>query len=167
MDLSAEIDAWLEGKTEYVPEIESEELYEHLLQTAKRELAACLLQRAPMIIADEMRRGRTRARSAARRSGPARAFAEDTAEGPPTVDLWLVPFRVDADNRQKVLGEMVGADHMFVADQYTQSALSAEVEAAFHRAVAKKVGMQKTSDVFDPDTYTALRDSLRRGTKAA
>jgi len=74
-----------------------------------------------------------------------------------SVDVFSQRFVIDHDNMWRRLGEMTGKDHLFVADQYTKTGRRALMEAAFHRAIAKRVGDRRTDEVFGPDELTELR----------
>jgi hypothetical protein len=56
---------------------------------------------------------------------------------------------------------MTAADCVYVASGYEASARRARMEAAFHRAVAKKVGpLGRVQDVMDEGTYLRLYQSI-------
>jgi len=77
-----------------------------------------------------------------------------------TTNRFTERYVVDSLNTWKSLGEMTGSDHRFVADRYRDRAASNGLLAKFHEAVAKKVGSQKTSEVFSVATYTELEGSI-------
>jgi len=68
--------------------------------------------------------------------------------------------RVDAEDTQRSIGEMTGADHRFVAAGYEQRATVNQMLAAFHVAVAKKVGGHRTSEVFSEEELLHLYASI-------
>jgi hypothetical protein len=70
---------------------------------------------------------------------------------------------VDADQTRKRAADMTGSEHLFVAENtYQKSANTALMLAAFHRAVAKKVGKKRTADVLSEDQYEAMYLSITR-----
>src|SRR3954468_10136646 len=76
---------------------------------------------------------------------------------PESVSVFAQRFVIDHDNMWRPLGEMTGKDHLFVAEQYTKTGRRALMEAAFHRAIAKRVGDKRTDEVFSADELTELR----------
>lgn len=92
------------------------------------------------MINDRDRSMRARARTAGPRSVFANA-AESYVEGDSTaLAEWLnVPFVVEGGNRKR-LRDMTSDDLCYVADDYRARAKSLAFEAAFLRAIAKKVG---------------------------
>lgn len=98
-------------------------------------------------------------RAHARATGSRSVFAEDAAAG--DVSSWLSTRYVVEDGRRPTLAEMTAADLRYVAGQYDQDAREAKTEAAFMRALAKRVGAGRVSDHFTDEQITALRDSLR------
>lgn len=68
---------------------------------------------------------------------------------------------VIADGSRKPLAELMKNDLIFVADQYDMRAKSNAFEAAFIRALAKKVGARSVGDVFTEAKIAELRESLK------
>ena len=85
-------------------------------------------------------------------------FADDADRG--DVTRWLSTRYVVEDGRRPTLGEMTAADLRFVARSYDDDAKAARMEAAFMRALAKKVGAGRVSDHFSEDQIAALRSGL-------
>jgi hypothetical protein len=156
---------------DFVAPVVAEKLHAHLLETDPdlldgwlRASAVHFLTRA---IGDRDRRERTAARTRA----DARQFrkASEAAEAGDDEGLSVfatVRYVVDGDETRRALGDMTGADHLFVADGYRESASRARMLEAFHRAVAKRVGKRKTSDVFTEAEYQKLYDSITGRTPA-
>lgn len=70
---------------------------------------------------------------------------------------------VDEDQTRKRAADMTGPEHLYVAENtYQRSANTALMLAAFHRAVAKKVGKRRTEDVFSEQQYEDLYISIVR-----
>ena len=71
---------------------------------------------------------------------------------------------IDEDGTRKRAADMTGPEHLFVAEAtYKKSANRALMLAAFHQAVAKKVGKRRTGDVLTEEQYEALYLSITRG----
>lgn len=98
---------------------------------------------------------------------PRRAFAEAarsfTAE-PDAVVLRAFAFEyvIDEQNTRRTVANMTAADCRFVAEQYERTAREAKLESAFHRAVAKKIGVQRVGDVFTEEQYLEMYQSVTR-----
>jgi hypothetical protein len=100
-------------------------------------------------------RERRQARSVA--FGAAREEYEATGDA----GVFAAVMTVTEDNVRKRIGAMTRDDHLYVASRYVHTAKTARMEAAFHRAVAKRLAPgQTTSDVMDETTYLRLRESL-------
>lgn len=99
---------------------------------------------------------RTHARMTASRS----VFrnAAEAAEGgdPEPLGTFLKTVYVVEDGSRMRLSEMGKPDLLFVADDYGRRASDALLQEAFLRALAKKVGRRKVSDVYDEDKLSAL-----------
>lgn len=103
------------------------------------------------------RSGRARARATSQRS----VFAEDAERG--DVSGWLTTRYVLEDGRRPTLGDMTAENLRFVARTYDDDARAARMEAAFMRALAKRVGSGVVADHFTEDQVEALRRSLAPG----
>jgi hypothetical protein len=68
--------------------------------------------------------------------------------------------RVSDDGTQRTLGDMTGPDHKYVAADYSDRANANAMIAAFHIALAKKVGNKRTADVVDEATVERLYLSI-------
>lgn len=78
----------------------------------------------------------------------------------------LSPFAVhlvvDDKNTRRAIGDMTKADHLFVAGEHVKRSNAALLEAALHKAIAKKIPARKTtSDVMTEAEYLELRNSIR------
>jgi hypothetical protein len=70
-------------------------------------------------------------------------------------------FVINANNLRRRVGDMSKSDHLYVAGEHDKRSASALFEAAFHRAIAKRIPNGKTtSDVLTEDEYLRLRDSI-------
>lgn len=144
----------------YVPAIEAERFVAELRDRDPGALADWLDLHAVSIVGQDFSRIRTRERQQISRESSARRFADEAASGQMTPGLWAITFRVDDDDTQKQLRAMTAADHLFVAASYDVDAKRSSMLAAFHRAVAKKVGRRTTEEVFTPEKFLALRESI-------
>lgn len=104
-----------------------------------------------------------RRRAGSRVFGKAAAEAEESGDATPLLGLFALDYVVDEDNTRKRAADMTGSEHLFVAENtYQRSANEALMLAAFHRAVAKKVGKKRTSEVFTEAEYEAMYLSVTR-----
>lgn len=157
------------GDGDIVAPIVAEELRTHLLETDADLLDGWLRANAVHFLTRAIGDRDRRERTAARTRGDARRFraASNAAAAGDSEALSMfatVRYVVDDEETRRLLGDMTGADHLFVANGYRESAAKARMLEAFHRAVAKKVGKRKTSDVFTEAQYQKLYDSITGGT---
>lgn len=115
-------------------------------------------------------------RSLATRSRPMRDFADASERFGDGDAEALRPFEalcvVNEDNLRRQIGDMTKTDHLFVAQQHVKRSNAALFEAAFHKAIAKRIPAgQVTSDVLSEEEFLQLRESIRtprpRADKAA
>lgn len=100
-------------------------------------------------------------RAIVRRRSEARRFREVADSGDvDALSSFAVRLVVDEDNTRRPVGEMTGADHLFVAGEYGRTAQTAAMLQAFHKAVARKVGKRKTAEVFSEAQYEAMFRSV-------
>lgn len=114
---------------------------------------------------DRAARNRRNAESPRRAfSSAAKEFAAGDATGLGRIrSLFDERFVVNQDNVRRRLGDMTAADHLFVAGEHTRRANTAKLEAAFHRAIAKRIPEgQTTKDVLDEEEYERMRLSIYR-----
>lgn len=131
------------------------------------ELAAWLRGRAAQLVAGELIR---RNRAAARRQrSKAGAFGEAAAsDNPEALTVFTKCLVVDDQLRRRPVGQMTSADHRWVAGAYTARSNRDRMLAAFHHAVAKRLGPgQTTADVMDEATYVSLLGSITGDPAAA
>lgn len=102
-------------------------------------------------------------RSYARHNGPASVFADAVKaaeEGdykPLRVGFLQAIYVINIDNDRKALKDMTAEDVLFVAKSYDHRAKSALLEAAFFRAVARKIGTGRVADSFNNVQLAELR----------
>jgi hypothetical protein len=64
------------------------------------------------------------------------------------------------DGTQVTIADMTGKDHLFIAGRFAMEQKQYALLEHFHKAVAKKVGARKTSDVFTAEKYEQLYRSI-------
>jgi hypothetical protein len=69
-------------------------------------------------------------------------------------------YTINDANDRKALKDMTASDILFVADQYEGRANAAKLEAAFLRAVAKKLGTGRVADKFNNVQLDELRTRI-------
>lgn len=69
-------------------------------------------------------------------------------------------YVVDDEFLRRPLRDMTGDDHRFVAAAYHSDGTRALALAAFHEAVARKVGRKTTGEVFTEDRYAQMLASF-------
>ena len=178
-DYIAEMDARIEAATSgssWVAAIVAEKLCGQLLENDPDLLDGWLHAMAVPLLRRVIGLRVHRERSAAKRGAAARDFAaaaagleraEDDGERESAAAALLGMFSeihvVDPDQTRKRAADMTGPEHLFVAENtYQKSANTALMLAAFHRAVAKKVGKRRTADVLSEEQYEALYVSIAR-----
>lgn len=150
---------------DYTAPVIAADLVAHLRETDPDLLAGWLDLRADVVLADVIARRSNSKRQTARILRPRRAFAEAArsfaADGDAVV---LRPFAfeyvVDAANTRRTVGQMTAADCLFVAGRYEDTARTAKLEASFHKAVAKKVGLRTVGEVFSEEQYLSMYQSV-------
>lgn len=111
-------------------------------------------------------------RSSEASTAPKRAFkaaAEKAAAGDTTaMSVFAATLVVNEENLSRPIGSMTKADHLFVAGEHVKRSNVALFEAAFHKAVAKKIPAGKTTaDVLTEAEYERLHRSIRAGAASA
>lgn len=103
---------------------------------------------------------RTHARHMAGRSVfKAATDAAEAGDAEP-LGVWLQTVYVVEDGSRMRLSEMRSPELLFVADDYGRRAADAQLQEAFLRALAKKVGRRKVSDVYDETKLATLWQSI-------
>lgn len=102
-------------------------------------------------------RARSKATAGARAFGAAAVrFAAGDIDAMQMFDL---TYAIE-DGTQKRIADMTGRDHLFIAEKFALEAKQYALLEQFHKAVAKKVGARKTSDVFTAEKYEQLYKSI-------
>lgn len=121
-------------------------------------LDAWLHERAPYFLTAEISSWLRSERSRAHHHAKAVAFGQAVEEG--SVSEFSVVYEVDEDHTRRRVADMTAADHRFVAAAYHRSARTDLMLAAFHKAVAKKIGRRKTSEALTEEQYVRLMRSI-------
>lgn len=167
-DFLADMNAALDGAVpagDYVAPVVAAELVERLRTDDPELLAGWLNLRAPSILADVIARRSNSRRQSARTAAPRRAFraaAESFAVTgePSALSPFTIEHVVDDANTRRSVARMTAADCRFVAARYDSTARQAKLEAAFHRAVARKVGRRTVGEVFSERQYLEMYISV-------
>lgn len=171
-DYVAEMDAKIEAATRgssWAAPIIAEKLHAELLETdpelLEGWLSAVAVDALRLAIGTRSRLARmaARQRAGSRKFQQAAKDAEESGDTVPLLGLFSLDYVVDAKNTRKRAADMTGPEHLFVAENtYQRSANEALMLAAFHRAVAAKVGSKRTSEVFSAEQYEHLYLSVAR-----
>jgi hypothetical protein len=103
-------------------------------------------------------------------SGPRSAFSDAAERFERDGDRAVFDgmFVIDGAKTWRRLGDMSKDDHLFVASEHEDRSKVALFEAAFHRAVAKRIPKGKTTqDVMSEEEYLKLRGSIGTSRKIA
>lgn len=150
---------------DYVASVVAAELVEQLRAQDPELLSGYLHLKAAVILADVVARRSNSMRQATRLGAPRKAFAEAArtfaADGDPRA---LRPFSaeyvVDDENTRRSVANMTASDCRFVAAKYEDASRISKLEAAFHRAVAKKIGSSAVGEVFTEAQYLEMYRSV-------
>lgn len=81
----------------------------------------------------------------------ARAFRIGAEAG--DVSAFSNVFEISPDHTRRRVGEMRGADHLYVAERYSVTGKRALLLAECHRQVATRIGDQRTDEVLTEKEY--------------
>lgn len=148
-----------------VPSLAAAQLVAELRELHPEILQAWLDAHAEAIVRDAITARIRMVRARARAHAAAGAFARAAKRFEETGDVsalssFEVRYVVDGSDTQRRVGEMTAADCRFVADRYELSGNRALMLAAFHRAVAHRIGNRTVADVFSEDAYDRLYRSI-------
>lgn len=166
----------LEGRTDVDAQLveRADAIYSVLERPAAREVAEKLIGEAPDLVNEWVSRHlaalltdflgkRWRARTNRSHIDIARGvFAEVAREYEQTLGVFETPMAVEGGHRVEV-GELTAADHRFLASRHRVYAKANKNQAAFHEAVAKRLGQKITREVFTEEQYVELRDKYVQG----
>lgn len=146
---------------EFVVLVEANRLHDYLVENDPELLDGWLRRQAVRILAQTIRDDERFRRIRARSQGTPRAFAAAAKSGDPErLSVFAAHLVVSTDNTRRTIGQMTGADHLFVAGRYGREANRAKMLESFHRAVAARVGDAKTCEVFTEPEYLAMYNSV-------
>lgn len=174
-DFIAEMSEAVEGAIpagDYVASVVAAELAERLRTEDPELLSGYLHLKAAVILADVVARRSNSKRQATRIGAPRRAFAEAAstfaADGDVrTLSPFTAEYVVDGENTRRTVANMTADDCRFVAAKYEESARISKLEAAFHRAVGKKIGARVVGEVFTETQYLEMyRSVTQQGPRA-
>jgi hypothetical protein len=147
----------------FVIPLEAESFVQQAQQFYPDEFAEWVYAHAIDLVATNLRRHMHADRQRAR-TGKRGRFRDATdqydPDDPSSVEVFAQRFVVNHQNMWKLLGEMTAEDHRYVADQYAATGKRAQMEAAFHRAVAKHIGNRRTDEVYTTEQFVQLRQQL-------
>lgn len=156
---------------DYVASVVAADLVERLRMEDPDLLAGWLDLKAAVILADVVARRSNSRRQAARIGAPRKAFAEAARSFTDGDIEALHPFAaeyvVDDENTRRAVANMTADDCRFVASKYEESARISKLEAAFHRAVGKKIGARLVGEIFTEAQYLEMyRSVTQQGPRA-
>lgn len=164
-DMNAAIEDAIPEGVDYTAPLVAADLVEKLRATDPDLLIGWLELKAAVFLADAVARRSNSRRSAARSAAPRKAFAEAARSFADSGDVAVLsPFAaeyvVDEENTRRTVARMTAEDCRFVAGRYDETARQAKLEASFHRAVAKKLGLRVVGDVFTEEQYLTMYRSV-------
>lgn len=152
----------------FVASVSATRLAQQLRKTDPALLAGWLDAQAENLLRDAIVREANSKRARSRRRSAGLAFREqaETANRTGKYDELTGMFSalhvIGPTHIRKRAAEMTGADHRFVSDRYRSNANEYLMLAAFHRAIAERVGDSKTCEVFSEDEYERMFRSIVR-----
>lgn len=150
---------------DFVPSLLASQIATRLRAEEPTFLAEWLDERASTVLLIEIDRILRSERTKARSRHGARVFAAAVATGDPAeMSVFArVRFVVDEKNTRRALGDMTAEDHLYVAGRYETSGNRQLMLAAFHRAVAKRIGKRTTAEAMTEAQFQKLEDSILGG----
>ncbi|MET9081387.1 hypothetical protein ABZX77_05700 [Streptomyces sp. NPDC004237] len=147
--------------SDWVPAVVAASICEQLASDDPELLDGWLRAIAVQALTEQITVRERSIRTATRARASARAFAAAAESGDvQKLRAFSVTFCVDEANTRRRVADMTGTDHRFVAADYAEKANTAKMLAAFHLAVAKKVGDRRTADVMSEPEYDRLYRSI-------
>jgi len=166
-DYAAEMRAVIDSETShgpYISRVIAREIVEKLEANDSDLLHGWLMAHAEQLIWGAINQRDRSVRGSARTTASRSAFAaaaEEHDEGDSSaLGHWLGCRYVVEDGSRRELATLTKTDLLYVADTYDNRAKANAFEAAFMRALSKKVGRGTVADHFDDEKIAALRRSL-------
>lgn len=164
MNLDELIDQRLADADDLVPVL----LFNEIAAAHPDAIDKFLIDHAPTIVCDHIRRRLATQRAAARKRLKVETFEHAVAEMPTDGGAALRRFtgllavrQSVEDGSQRVYGECDRLDVLFVADTYDTNGKRNLMLAAFHRQVAMRLTEgQRVADVFRPGDLEAMLEAL-------
>lgn len=158
--------------------IVADKLHASLAETDPDLLMGYLMTLAPITLRREIGQREMQMRSAARaaaKSTPKREFGkaarnfenargrqEREQAGHRLFSIFTMDLVIDEHSNRKSACDMTGPDHLFVAAGYRKQAAPSLMQEAFHKAVAAKIGQQRTADFFTEEQYIEMYRSITK-----
>jgi hypothetical protein len=172
-EMHAKITALTQG-SDWIPARVAQDLFTQLLDTDPDLLNGWITERVVHFLHEEItqqtRKRNGHARSRAARFGKAAKNYEDAVTEEERIiagenlSLFFAEHAVDAKNTRKQALEMTGTEHLYVATTtYRVKGNRLLMLAAFHEAIAERIGDQRTGDVLTEEQYIALFTSIVTG----
>lgn len=152
------------GDGPYTSTVVAEHIVEKLRATDPDLLTGWLDQQAVQFLRIAINQ-RDHSQRAHARSSAGRSVFRDAAEAfeagnPEPLSTLMRTVYVVEDGSRVRLAEMTKPELLYAADDYARRAAENLLQESFLRALAKKVGNRKVSDVFDEQKLTALWQSI-------
>lgn len=142
--------------------IVAQRIVQHLLDHDPELLSGWLQTNAANFVRDTISAIDRSTRAYNRRVAGRAEFAEQVTDGESAIRWLNSNYVVDEHGGRLPLRHMRARHLAYVATGYEQDETTARFEAAFFRAVAKKVGFDEVQDHFTEDAILALRRSIAR-----
>ena len=154
--ISGLINETLEGG-DFIPAEEARRIDEIMQREYPQEHADFLASQSHRLYHEVIHGAYASRRQHARSHSGAKRFSQIVSEGIEGLSVFQTwRCRVSDDNVQRALGDMTGADHEFVADNYQRSSERSKMYESLHRAIAKKIGDQRTSEVISEQEFLQI-----------
>lgn len=157
-----------DNKSGFVPSIEAQKFVAAMREQHPTEFTAWLQDRAEWLVLNLMRTNEMlKARNAGAGSNSRRSFANYAAAiesgKEPNQPALAVTYRVNLENMRRTLADMTAVDLKFASEQRESQANSLKLEAAFLRAIAKRLpdDTTKVGDVLDEHQVYEIRKKLQ------
>jgi hypothetical protein len=147
----------------WMPAVVAEDIVANLRQNDPELLHLWLQDSAPRFIQQHLVRILAALRAKTKSEVAARAFGEAatrfTAGDRDALSMFELTYAME-DGTQVTIADMTGKDHLYIAGRFAMEAKQYALLEQFHKAVAKKVGNKKTSEVFTAEKYEQMYRSI-------
>jgi hypothetical protein len=165
-DMRKFVDKLRSGNGSYNAGVLAHDVVQRLLSEDRELLYGFLEAHATHTIRTMITAADAATRSYARHNAPASVFAEAAkeAEGgnkePLKTGFLQAVYVINAQYDRKALKDMTAEDVLYVASSHESRAKSALLEAAFMRAIARRIGKGRVADAFNNVQLAELRARL-------